>query len=159
MNREAESVLEFCMKTIHRELKMSRFALIDKNMGRVTEVLDTDQGIPANDPGRPWLVWADAGTANVQQWWYAVLTNNVWVITEPPYEEMIDLANGGVQQRLIDADKWLMFNSLQFKADLDIATTEERVALLAHKQYCIAVSDVKKQAGYPSAIKWPVAPF
>ncbi|WP_447796229.1 phage tail assembly chaperone [Pseudomonas moraviensis] len=31
--------------------------------------------------------------------------------------------------------------------------------MLAHKQYCIALSDIDQQSGYPANITWPVAPY
>ncbi|ANI62172.1 hypothetical protein PGR6_45990 [Pseudomonas sp. GR 6-02] len=64
-----------------------------------------------------------------------------------------------MQKRLDEAARWLMFNPLQYKVDLGVATPADEAVLLAYKQYVIAVSEVKNQPGYPSTINWPAAPF
>ena len=53
----------------------------------------------------------------------------------------------------------LTYNPFDYKKDLGIATPDEEAALLAFKQYVIAVCDYKNQPGYPYTIIWPTVPF
>ncbi|AVG38550.1 tail fiber assembly protein [Achromobacter insolitus] len=47
---------------------------------------------------------------------------------------------------------------LQDADDLEIATPEERAALLAWKQYRVALNRIDQQPTFPQAIDWPQPP-
>ena len=74
-------------------------------------------------------------------------------------EELRNKAEQQKWQLLNGAANWLLMNSLQFKVDVGVATSEDQARLLAQKQYCIALSDIDQQSGYPANIAWPVAPY
>jgi hypothetical protein len=82
-----------------------------------------------------------------------------WVFTEPTFDDYVHLATTRMSERFDKAIHWFTFNLLQYKKDIGTATPEDEEALLAYKQYFIAVSEVKNQLGCPSTINWPVAPF
>jgi hypothetical protein len=129
-------------------------------MGKVVQIMDSDQSMPASDPNVPWVVWADVtGNTDVQVGWKAEQINGVWTFTEPTYEELLNQALGRTQQLLEEAGRWLMFNPLPYKIDLGIATPSDEALLLAYKQYFVAVSEVKNQPSYPRNINWPVVPW
>jgi hypothetical protein len=77
---------------------------------------------------------------------------------ETTIQEQQLITTGRIELRLNDATRWLMFNPLQYKSDLGIATATDEAALVAFKQYFIAVGEVKNQNTFPT-INWPVAPF
>ncbi|WP_256584953.1 tail fiber assembly protein [Pseudomonas sp. FW305-3-2-15-E-TSA2] len=72
---------------------------------------------------------------------------------------MRDEAQQQKWQLLNVAAGWLLLNSLNYKVETGVATPAEQALLLTHKQYCIAISDIDKQPGYPATIVWPVAPY
>ncbi|MFJ7798443.1 tail fiber assembly protein [Pseudomonas sp. NPDC096950] len=140
---------------------MNRYAFVNLS-GRpsVFKVVETDQGVPDIDPNGPWGVWVDiTGNTDVQEGWHADLINDVWTFTPLTEQEALDKARGRMQELLEKAGRWLMFNPLQYKADIGVASTAEQTLLVAFKEYCIAVSEVINQSGYPRTINWPVAPF
>ncbi|PTT00741.1 phage tail protein [Pseudomonas sp. HMWF006] len=105
--------------------------------------------------------WVDI-TANpaVQVGWKGTTTNYVdWEFSEPTSQEMEKDVAQEALELLSAAGQWLMLNSLHYKVDLGVATPEEQALLLAYKQYCVGLSDMNKQSGYPSTVNWPVAPF
>ncbi|MEJ6816901.1 tail fiber assembly protein [Pseudomonas sp. LF-5] len=105
--------------------------------------------------------WVDI-TANpaVQVGWKGTTTNYVdWEFSEPTSQEMEKDVAQEALELLSAAAQWLMLNSLHYKVDLGVATPEEQALLLAYKQYCVGLSDMNKQSGYPSTVNWPVAPF
>ncbi|RON54943.1 tail fiber assembly protein [Pseudomonas frederiksbergensis] len=140
---------------------MRRYARISQD--RVVEFFETDGDITQMFP--PSLIWVEiTGNTQIQQGWVATKTDGVWTfaayVPPPPTEqELREQAELQKWQLLNVASGWLLLNSLQFKADTGVATPEDETLLLAHKQYCIAVSDIDKQSGYPVTIDWPVVPY
>lgn len=140
---------------------MNRYAYVQFSArGKVFQVLETDQGVPAVDPNWPWGVWVDiTGNNDVQVGWHADLVDEVWTFTPLTEQELANQASGRIQEMLEMAVRWLMFNPLQYKADIGVASPAEQTLLVDFKQYCIAVTEVVNQPGYPVTINWPVAPF
>ncbi|MFG6205312.1 tail fiber assembly protein [Pseudomonas retamae] len=85
--------------------------------------------------------------------------NGVWTFSAPAEEELRNEAEQQKWQVLNGAASWLLKNSLQFKVNVGVATSADQARLLAHKQYCIALSDIDQQSGYPTNIAWPVAHY
>ncbi|MDD1000437.1 MULTISPECIES: tail fiber assembly protein [Pseudomonas] len=105
--------------------------------------------------------WVDiTGNTDVQLGWKATTVNYVdWIFSEPTYEEREKDVAHDVLTLMNVAGQWLLLHPLQYKDDVGVATPEEQALLTAYKQYCIDVSEVKKQSGYPNIVNWPVAPF
>ncbi|WP_131671882.1 tail fiber assembly protein [Pseudomonas parakoreensis] len=140
---------------------MNRYVLIEPvyqlNFKVVLQVVDAED-FPSL-PGGP-AYWIDVPQDTiVQAGWLAQFQTFQWVFAEPTYEDYVVLANARMSERFDAAIHWLTFNPLQYKKDIGAATSDDETALLAYKQYFVAVSEVKKQPGYPSVINWPVAPF
>jgi hypothetical protein len=130
----------------------------------VREILDTDEGIPTTSPYGNSSLWLDVtGNTTVQLDWIALYTlrDNVfgWFFDEPTPEQYVKFTTCRMQERFDELARRLMFNPLQYKVDLGIATAADQAALVEYKQYAIAVSEVKSQPGYPVTINWPVAPY
>lgn len=140
---------------------MNRYALTLTVMGYtvVLQVLDTEGEAPASPAAEPNAGWRtitgnDAVQPGMKMQW------------GPGGEEYLEMTaaeqelftNGRMQQRFDDAKRWLDFNPLQYKLDLGVATPADEAALVAYKQYFIALSEVKNNAVFPQII-WPVAPF
>ncbi|RON79502.1 tail fiber assembly protein [Pseudomonas fluorescens] len=140
---------------------MRRYGRVDQD--RIVEFFETDGDI--TQMFHPSIIWAEVTDhPEVQLGWVATKTDGVWAfaayVPPPPTEqELIDQAQLQKWQLLNGAANWLLLNSLQFKADINVATPEEQSLLHAHKLYSIAVSDIDKQPGYPATIVWPVAPY
>nr|WP_315446056.1 tail fiber assembly protein [uncultured Pseudomonas sp.] len=139
---------------------MNRYVLIElvykqSYSAVVLQVVDAEEfpSVPGNWMNVP------QDTA-VQVGWVAQFTGAFqWVFTEPAYEDYVRLATARMQQGFDEAAQWLTFNPLQYKVDIGVATPADEAALLAYKQYVVAVSEVKNQPGYPLTINWPVVPF
>lgn len=142
---------------------MNRYVLIEPVYQQVftviKQVLDTeDVNLPLPPEGGGF--WIDiTGNTTAQVGWFARFMTFEWVITEPTYEDYVTLTTSRMQERFDKSAHWLTFNPLQYKVDIGVATPADEAALLAYKQYFVAVSEVKSQPGYPSTINWPVAPF
>ncbi|HGM5550000.1 TPA: tail fiber assembly protein [Pseudomonas putida] len=139
---------------------MNRYVFISLSTFKVYRVLDTDEGMPTSPPDGVWGQWVDAtGNTEVVVGWNARIVNNQWELHAPTYEEVAAEVKVLAIERLSDARGWLSINPLDYKKDLGIATPEEEAALLAYKQYVVAVCDFKNQPGYPYTIIWPTVPF
>ncbi|WP_415765402.1 tail fiber assembly protein [Pseudomonas sp. ZB1P45] len=144
---------------------MNRYVLIETAYKTtyliVIQVLDTEEAMPTTQPDGVTGSWLDVtGDTTAQVGWKAeYFFDRGWVFAEPTHEEYLILTSGRMQKRFDEAARWLMFNPLQYKVDLGLATPADEAVLLAYKQYVVAVSEVKNQPGYPSTINWPVAPW
>jgi hypothetical protein len=139
---------------------MNRYAFISFTTFKVYQVLETDEGTPGSPPDGLWGQWVDVtGNPDVAVGWNARSVNNQWDLHAPTYDEVAAEVKVVATQRLSDAKGWLTFNPFDYKKDLGIATPDEEAALLAYKQYVIAVCDFKNQAGYPYTVVWPTVPF
>ncbi|PWB32641.1 phage tail protein [Pseudomonas sp. NDM] len=134
---------------------MSLYALVEYN--RVVQLKESE--VMPEPPASPTSVWVDVtGSTDIRVGWSATF-NGVWTFFAPTEEELRNEAELQKWQLLNGAANWLLMNSLQFKVDVGAATSDDRARLLAHKQYCIALSDIDQQSGYPASITWPVAPY
>ncbi|MBC3270801.1 MULTISPECIES: tail fiber assembly protein [unclassified Pseudomonas] len=134
---------------------MNLYALVEYN--RVVQLKESE--VMPEAPASPTSIWVDVtGSTDMRVGWGATF-NGIWTFSAPTDEELRNEAEQQKWQLLNVAANWLLMNSLQFKVDLAVASAEEQARLLAHKQYCIALSDVDKQSGYPTNIMWPVAPY
>ncbi|MBC3208834.1 tail fiber assembly protein [Pseudomonas sp. SWRI111] len=134
---------------------MNLYALVEYN--RVVQLKESE--VMPEAPASPTSIWVDVtGSTDMRVGWGATF-NGIWTFSAPTDEELRNEAEQQKWQLLNVAAHWLLMNSLQFKVDLAVASAEEQARLLAHKQYCIALSDVDKQSGYPTNIMWPVAPY
>lgn len=134
---------------------MSLYALVEYN--RVVQLKESE--VILEPPASPTSVWVDVtGSTDIRVGWSATF-NGVWTFSAPTEEELRNEAEQQKWQMLNGAANWLLMNSLQFKVDVGVATSDDQARLLAHKQYCIALSDIDQQSGYPANIAWPVAPY
>ncbi|MFJ4250650.1 virus tail fibre assembly protein, lambda gpK [Pseudomonas helmanticensis] len=134
---------------------MNLYALVEYS--KVVQLKESN--VSPDAPASPTSAWVDVtGNTEIRVGWGAAF-NGVWTFTPPTDEDLRNEAEQQKWQLLNVAANWLLLNSLQFKVDLGIATTEDQARLLTHKQYCIDVSDIDKQPGYPANIVWPVAPY
>lgn len=126
-------------------------------IGKVTQLMEASSP-PFSMP--PVFEYVDVtGNTEIKVGWNATYSYPLWVFTKPTDEQLRTEAQGRVVQTLNDAVRWLLLNPLQYKVDIGVASTAEEAQLLAYKQYCVSVSEVDKQAGYPETINWPVAPW
>lgn len=127
------------------------------------QILESDEPMPTTLPdGVSDAGWYDiTGDTTAHVGWkvFFNLEGDGLLFVEPTHEEHLKMTAARMQERFDVAALWLAFNPLQYKADIGVATPADVSALLAYKQYFVAVSEVKKQSGYPSTINWPVAPF
>lgn len=65
-------------------------------------------------------------------------------------------AKGDRDSRLASAQ--LRIAPLQYAVNLDMATEQEKAALLAWMRYSVELNRVEAQPGYPLTIEWPVPP-
>ena len=128
-----------------------------KPFNKVMQIVDAEE-TPTYLPNG---FWVDiTGNMAVQLGWKATTVNYVeWVFSEPTYEEREKDISHDVLMLLTAAGQWLLVHPLQYKDDIGVATSEEQALLLAYKQYCVDVSNVKKQSNYPYTVNWPAAPF
>ena len=130
--------------------------------GRVAEFLSTDGDITTMFP--PDMIWVDVTeTPGIQYNWVATETDGSWsfapyVPPPPTPTEILAAAITERDSRLRWAHDRLVIKPLQFAADLGVSTADDDSLLLAWKQYCVDVSQVDQQAGYPSDIVWPTPP-
>ncbi|MDN3220328.1 MULTISPECIES: tail fiber assembly protein [Pseudomonas] len=125
---------------------------------RVSQIVDAEE-MPTTYPDGVMGQWIDVtGNNTVQVGWKADYVGG-WVFSELTHQDYLNLAVRNTNQLFSAASSWLVFNPLQYKLDLGVATPADEAALLAYKQYYVAISDVKNQSGYPQTINWPVAPF
>lgn len=141
---------------------MNRYILTIAAMGYtlVLQVVDTDGDappVPANEPNAGWRNMT--GDVTAQPGMKMEFGPGGWIFTMTTPAEQQAILKDRMQQRFDDATRWLTFNPLQYKLDLGSATPAEEAALIAYKQYVIAISDVKNQSGSLIDINWPVAPF
>ncbi|WP_192559912.1 tail fiber assembly protein [Pseudomonas allokribbensis] len=127
----------------------------------VTHVLDTEGGAPTTSPDGVQGNWHDVTAYSGVQvgWKVEYFFDKGLVFTELTYEDHLTLASIYMQQRFDETTRRLMFNPLQCKVDLGIATPADEAALITYKRYIIAVSEVVNQPGYPSTINWPATPY
>lgn len=134
---------------------MNLYALVEYS--KVTQLKESE--VAPDAPASAYAFWVNiTGNTEVRVGWGATF-NEVWTFT-PPSD--VDLRNAAEEQKwqlLNVAAAWLQLNSLQFKVDVAVASPQEQALLIAYKNYCIAVSDIGKQTGYPVTIDWPVAPY
>lgn len=145
---------------------MNRYAFVRFNYSkpfnkvlRIVEAEETPTFIP-EEAGLSNGFWVDI-TANpaVQVGWKGSNLTGEWIFSEPTFQDLEKDVAQEVLELLNTAGQWLLLNPLQYKADLGVATPAEEAQLLAYKQYCVGVSEMKKQSGYPYTVNWPVAPF
>ncbi|QXI19652.1 tail fiber assembly protein [Pseudomonas hamedanensis] len=140
---------------------MNRYAyvLVDyvKPFNKVMQIVDAEE-TPTYLPNGFWV--EITGNTAVQVGWKATTVNYVdWFFSEPTYDEREKDIAYEVLTLLNAAGKWLLVNPLEYKNDIGVASPEEQALLLAYKHYCVDVSGVKTQSGYPYTVNWPVAPF
>ncbi|WP_322846082.1 tail fiber assembly protein [Pseudomonas sp. B33.4] len=133
---------------------MNLYALIE--YGKVSQLEESETKPPSVSATASWV--DVTGNTEVRVGWTATL-NGVWTFTAPSEQDLRNDAQEKKWELLNGATMWLMLNSLQFKADLNVVDPQEQALLLLHKQYCIALSDIDKQAGYPVTIDWPTVPY
>lgn len=133
---------------------MNLYALIE--YGKVSQLKESETEPPSVSAMTSWV--DVTGNTEVRVGWKATL-NGVWTFTAPSEQDLRNDAQEKKWELLNGATMWLMLNSLQFKADLNVANPQEQALLLLHKQYCIVLSDIDKQTGYPVAIDWPTVPY
>jgi len=141
---------------------MNRYVFIDAYsppFTRAVQIVDAEESPQFTPPG-PSGYWVQVSIDTpVQVGWKGNYVGNGWVFTELTYEDNVAVLDIRVRQLLTQAANWLTINPLQYKLDLGVASSSETELLLAYKQYCVAISDIKDQTGYPYTINWPVAPF
>lgn len=140
---------------------MNRYALTTTVMGYtvILQIIDSEGEAPAVPANEPYTGWRDITGNDTAQPGMKITwgpTGEEYAETTLPEQQLI--TTGRMQQRFDAAERWLMFNPLQYKSDLGIATPADESALIAYKQYFVAVSDVTEQNTFPM-INWPVAPF
>ncbi|WP_445179570.1 tail fiber assembly protein [Pseudomonas sp. McL0111] len=126
------------------------------------QILETEESMPTTLPegvSDAWWYDITGYTTDHLGWKVFQLDEEGLLFVEPTNDDYLKITTARMQERFDVAFRWLMFNPSQYKADLGIATPVEVTALIDYKRYCIAVSEVKNQPGYPSAINWPIAPF
>lgn len=134
---------------------MNLYALVEYN--KVTQLKESE--VSPEAPASPTSFWVDVtGNTQIRVGWSATF-DGVWTFTPPSEQDLRDEAQQQKWQLLNVAAGWLLLNSLNYKVETGVATTAEQALLLTYKQYCIDVSDIDKQSGYPVTIVWPVAPF
>ncbi|WP_053117674.1 tail fiber assembly protein [Pseudomonas sp. P1.31] len=139
---------------------MNRYVLtISSSHIVVLQVLDTDgepPAVPANEPAAAWRdVTGDTTAQPGMKMEYGPYGVTFTALTADEKERF---TKGRMQERFDQAAQWMTFNPLQYKVDLGTATPTEEVALVAYKQYYVALSEVTNQNTFPE-INWPVAPF
>ena len=141
---------------------MNRYVLLESTgaFPYVAQVIDTESysapAVPKGSNGF-WL-WVPENTT-VQLGWIARNGATGTTFTAPTAEEQIAIAVFRTRALLLAALDWTPRHALQYKVDLGVATSADQALLLAFKQYVIALDEVKNQAGYPTQITWPIAPF
>ena len=140
---------------------MNRYALTTTVMGYtvILQIIDSEGEAPAVPANEPYTGWRDITGNDTAQPGMKITwgpTGEEYAETTLPEQQLI--TTGRMQQRFDAAERWLMFNPLQYKSDLGIATPADESALIAYKQYFVAVSEVVEQNTFPT-INWPVAPF
>ena len=140
---------------------MNRYALTTTVMGYtvILQIVDTEGAAPAVPANEPYAAWRDITGNDTAQSGMKITwgpAGDEYVAATPLEQQLI--TTGRMQQRFDAAERWLMFNPLQYKSDLGIATPADESALIAYKQYFVAVSQVTEQNTFPT-INWPVAPF
>lgn len=130
--------------------------------GIVAEFLTTDLDISTISP--PDVIWIDiTNIPGVQYGWVATLTDGVWSLAPyvpppPTPEEILAAVISDRGERIRWAHDRLMMSSLQYIVDLGIATSDEVALLDAWKQYCVDLSRIDMQAGFPGSVTWPTLP-
>ncbi|MBN6775546.1 tail fiber assembly protein [Pseudomonas granadensis] len=140
---------------------MNRYALTTTVMGYtvILQIVDVEGEAPAVLADEPNAFWRDiTGNDTARPGMKISWGPNGNDYSETTTAEQQMITSGRMQQRFDAAARWLMFNPLQYKLDLGIATPADESALIAYKQYFIAVSEVAGQSPFPT-INWPVAPF
>lgn len=141
---------------------MNRYVLLDylPVFSIVLQVLDSEEAPPAVPPNEPFASWMTVPNDELAQVGCKREFGSTGYIYTPLNDaELLYASNTRLQLRLDAAGRWLACNPLQYKLDLGVATSADEEALLAYKQYYVAVSEVNKQSGFPAAATWPALPF
>lgn len=130
--------------------------------GFIVELFSTDEDI--STLFHPSLIWVDiTESPEVIAGWAAEQINGEWVMgpyvpPPPTYEELQIAARNTRDSLLRQANDRLIIQPLQFKRDAGVSTPSEDAALSLWKQYCIDVSNVEQQPGWPGEVVWPNIP-
>ncbi|KIP96914.1 tail fiber assembly protein [Pseudomonas fluorescens] len=142
---------------------MNRYVLLESagtSFSVVVQVVDTDSYTSPPVPDGSIGFWLRvAENTVVQVGWISRNSASGPTFTAPTHDDQIAIAAGRVRMLLLAALDWLPHHTLQYKLELGVASPAEQVLLLTFKQYVIALDEVKNQAGYPTEISWPIAPF
>ncbi|EJM13056.1 Caudovirales tail fiber assembly protein [Pseudomonas sp. GM18] len=134
---------------------MKRYARIENKL--VTDLVETDEELISQSPFV--VIWADVtNITEVAIGWVATFFNGGWTYAPMTDEELRNRAKEKKATLLHAAFDTQLMSALQFKVDAGVATPEEQAAFLANRQFCIEVSNIEKQPGYPGTINWPVMP-
>jgi hypothetical protein len=148
-----------CCKS-KKEKCMNRYVFIALYNLKVYQILDTDETMPVNPPDTVLGEWVDVtGNTTVQVGWSAFRVGDHWEFAAPTYDQLVREGREIATLLLADTQKWLLLNPFDYKVDLGVATPAEEAALLAFKQYVVAVSEYKNQPDFPYTITWPTIPF
>ena len=102
---------------------------------------DLPEGLTLNPPPDQFYIWADGA----------------WKL-----DEVAQVADKTIKvktdrdSRLAAAQ--LRIAPLQYASDLDIATEQEKSALLAWMRYSVNLNRVEQQPGFPLTVDWPLSP-
>lgn len=129
--------------------------------GKVDNIFETANPITDEFPADQ--VWVDVSAlTKIDYSWNAVNTDGVWTFTDSDmWGQPSSLAMQMRSERTNRFDKvstTLTSSALVQKVELGLATPAEEAALLAYKQFFIAMSEVNKQPGYPLSVAWPQIP-
>ncbi|WP_432218756.1 tail fiber assembly protein [Pseudomonas kribbensis] len=130
--------------------------------GKVDNLFETNNPIQEEFPADQ--LWVDVTSLSTNQIDYdstAVNNDGVWTFSAPdptmPSWLSVRL-NNERNTRLAKLNDRLTATALPFKVELGIATDADKAYLRAHKQFCIDLSNVNKQPGYPLTVVWPPLP-
>lgn len=139
---------------------MNRYILMTTaySYNLVLDVVDTDGPMPEVPADEPYSSWQDYTGNTTAEPGMKMVWNGLPSFVPTTATEREAMNQGRIQTRLQEAQSWLMFNPVQYKSDLGTASPAEEAALLAYKQYFVAVAEVKNQTTFPK-LNWPVAPF
>ncbi|PMX01587.1 hypothetical protein C1X59_11865 [Pseudomonas sp. FW215-R2] len=147
-----------------REIGMNRYAFMELMAGYsfyvVNQIVEAESQPPFPTQGGAMDYWMDV-TANpeVQVGLIYRYSGSAPGFFEPVYGDYLAIAAARKKQRFIIAAEWLTYNPLQYRVELGAATPAEVTQWQAYKQYIVDLTEINNQAGYPTALHWPVAPF
>jgi Caudovirales tail fibre assembly protein, lambda gpK len=143
---------------IDKEVSMRKFARIVQ--GKVDNIYETNNDITQEFPAGEFWIEVPQG-ALIDYDFNAINTDGVWAFNSGfpwPQTALADKIRYEKSSRLDKVNARLASTALQYKVDLGIATPADEAYLLAHKQFCIAMTEVNKQPGFPTTINWPELP-